>query len=69
MKCSRSSGFTIVELLIVLVIVGILATLVVTTFKGIQERKEGRSCDYYQNHKVEDLPAKCLDYFNAKRGY
>lgn len=35
---ARSSGFTIVELLIVIVVIGILATLVIVTFSGIQQK-------------------------------
>jgi prepilin-type N-terminal cleavage/methylation domain-containing protein len=35
---SKSKGFTIVELLIVIVVIGILATLVIVTFSGIQQR-------------------------------
>jgi prepilin-type N-terminal cleavage/methylation domain-containing protein len=34
----RSQGFTIVELLIVIVVIGILATLVIVTFTGIQQK-------------------------------
>ena len=34
----RQSGFTIVELLIVIVIIGILATLVIVTFSGVQQK-------------------------------
>ena len=34
----RQQGFTIVELLIVIVVIGILAALVITTFTGIQQR-------------------------------
>lgn len=34
----RQSGFTIVELLIVIVIIGILATLVIVTFAGVQQK-------------------------------
>src|SRR3569832_320111 len=33
-----SRGFTIVELLIVIVVIGILAALVVTTYNGIQQK-------------------------------
>jgi general secretion pathway protein G len=34
----KQGGFTIVELLIVIVVIGILATLVIVTFTGIQQR-------------------------------
>lgn len=34
----KQQGFTIVELLIVIVVIGILAALVITTFTGIQRR-------------------------------
>ncbi len=34
----KQQGFTIVELLIVIVVIGILATLVIVTFSGIQQR-------------------------------
>jgi general secretion pathway protein G len=35
---SKQRGFTIVELLIVIVVIGILAALVITTFSGIQQK-------------------------------
>jgi prepilin-type N-terminal cleavage/methylation domain-containing protein len=34
----KQTGFTIVELLIVIVVIGILAGLVITTFNGIQQK-------------------------------
>ena len=39
----KQEGFTIVELLIVIVVIGILAALVITTFSGIQ--KKGRDTE------------------------
>jgi prepilin-type N-terminal cleavage/methylation domain-containing protein len=43
----RNQGFTIVELLIVIVVIGILAALVITTYSGIQAkgRDSQRSAD------------------------
>ena len=38
MREIKNRGFTIVELLIVIVIIGILAALVITTYGGIQQR-------------------------------
>ncbi|MDX1765782.1 MAG: prepilin-type N-terminal cleavage/methylation domain-containing protein [Candidatus Saccharimonadales bacterium] len=38
MKQNRQTGFTIVELLIVIVVIGVLAALVLNTFRGIQDR-------------------------------
>jgi type II secretion system protein G len=35
---TKQQGFTIVELLIVIVVIGILAALVITTFTGIQQK-------------------------------
>jgi general secretion pathway protein G len=34
----KQEGFTIVELLIVIIVIGILATLVITTFTGVQQK-------------------------------
>lgn len=41
----RSSGFTIVELLIVIVIIGILAALVIVSYNGMQQRTNNTKQD------------------------
>lgn len=60
----RSSGFTIVELLIVIVVIGILATLVIVTFSGIQQK--GRN-----SQRQTDINAiqGHVEAFYAQNGY
>jgi prepilin-type N-terminal cleavage/methylation domain-containing protein len=60
---SRQSGFTIVELLIVIVVIGILAALVITTFSGIQQK--GR--DTKRQTDVKALHSQ-LEAFYAQNG-
>ena len=50
LKRRTQQGFTIVELLIVIVVIGILAALVLTTYNGIQQK--GRNTE-----RVTDLKA------------
>jgi prepilin-type N-terminal cleavage/methylation domain-containing protein len=63
-KRARSSGFTIVELLIVIVVIGILATLVIVTFTGIQQRARN-------SQRETDLKAiqSHVAAFYADKGY
>jgi len=62
-KKIRQSGFTIVELLIVIVVIGILATLVIVTFSGIQQkaRDTKRQTDIKALHSL-------LEAFYAQNG-
>ena len=60
----RQSGFTIVELLIVIVVIGILAALVITTYGGIQSkaRNSKRQVD------LQSLQTQ-LEAFFSQNGY
>lgn len=60
---SRQSGFTIVELLIVIVVIGILAAITIVAYNGIQQR--GR--DAQRRSDVASLQ-KALELFRAEKG-
>ena len=60
----RNQGFTIVELLIVIVVIGILALLVITTYSGIQQKARN-------SQRQSDLQAlqTQLEAFYSQNGY
>lgn len=60
----NKKGFTIVELLIVIVVIGILATLVIVTFTGIQQK--GRNS---QRQTDINAVASHVEAFNAQYGF
>jgi prepilin-type N-terminal cleavage/methylation domain-containing protein len=60
----RQSGFTIIELLIVIVVIGILAAIVISTFSGIQvkQRNSKRQTD------IQAIQTQ-LESFYSQNGY
>ena len=60
----RESGFTIIELLIVIVVIGILAGLVLNVFTGIQE--QGRDAE--RKTDLEAVEGQ-LEAYAAKNGF
>ena len=60
----RSKGFTIVELLIVIVVIAILATLVIVTFTGIQQKAR----DSQRQTDINALDSH-IEAFFASNGY
>ncbi len=59
------AGFTIIELLIVIAIIGILATLVLTNFQGAQAK--GR--DSVRKNDINSIYQKLEEYHNEQGGY
>jgi len=61
---NKQSGFTIVELLIVIVVIGILAGLVITTFSGIQQKAR----DTERETDIKAMHGQ-VEAFWAQKGY
>jgi len=64
-QLKRQSGFTIIELLIVIAIIGILATLVLTNFQGAQAK--GR--DTVRTSDMNSIYQKLEEFYNENGGY
>src|ERR1700733_9200630 len=60
----RNKGFTIVELLIVIVVIGILALLVITTYSGIQAKARNAK----RQTDIQSLQTQ-LEAFFSQNGY
>lgn len=65
LKKTSEKGFTIVELLIVIVVIGILAALVLNTFSGVQRRAR----DTERQTDVNSLATQLEVYYNDAGGY
>lgn len=59
----KERGFTIIELLIVIIVIGILATLVITTFSGIQRNARNRT----READINALHSQ-LEYYYGQNG-
>lgn len=57
LKNQKQSGFTIVELLIVIVVIGILAAITIVAFNGIQNRGKAASSQSMANSIVKKAEA------------
>lgn len=62
---NKQQGFTIVELLIVIVVIGILAALVITTFTGIQQKAR----DTERQTDIKALQGQIEAYYAQKGNY
>ncbi|HSX42690.1 MAG TPA: type II secretion system protein, partial [Candidatus Saccharimonadales bacterium] len=62
---NKSKGFTIVELLIVIVVIGILATLVIVTFTGIQQKAR----DSKRKTDISAIQAALESYYSSNNTY
>lgn len=62
---NRNQGFTIVELLIVIVVIGILAALVLNSFTGVQARAR----DTERRTDINAIATQLEVYYNDNGGY
>ncbi|MBL8158913.1 prepilin-type N-terminal cleavage/methylation domain-containing protein [Candidatus Saccharibacteria bacterium] len=65
---NRKAGFTIVELLIVIVVIGILAAIVLNTFSGVQARARNTERQTDIKGLSSQLEAFAVDPANANPG-
>ena len=65
LKKYSQKGFTIVELLIVIVVIGILAALVLNTFSGVQRRAR----DTERQTDINSIATQLEVYYNDNGGY
>ncbi|HET9850164.1 MAG TPA: prepilin-type N-terminal cleavage/methylation domain-containing protein [Candidatus Saccharimonadales bacterium] len=63
-KLKDKRGFTIVELLIVIIVIGILATLVITTYNGVQSKAR----DTKRKTDLNSIQGQ-VEAYNAQNGY
>lgn len=64
----KNGGFTIVELLIVIVVIGILAAITITAFNGIQERARNNQTISAVKEYSKLFRAYALDYQTYPNG-
>jgi prepilin-type N-terminal cleavage/methylation domain-containing protein len=65
LKINRQRGFTIVELLIVIVVIGILAALVIVQFTNVQARAR----DAERKSDIRALESKVAEYYALNGNY
>lgn len=62
-----NKGFTLIELIVVLAIIGILIGVVVSSYSAAKNKGKSNPCKEYENYKIENVPVKCYEYFKINR--
>lgn len=63
---SKSKSFTVIELIIVIVLIFSVMAVVFGVVDNSKTQRQNMGCEYYDSYLLENVPAKCLNYFINK---
>ncbi len=71
MKESRSKGFTLIELMVVIAILAILAAVAITSFQSYQKKAKAKELITIARGCAEEVISKCIEdsSFNPENNY
>lgn len=62
-----NKSFAFIKVIIMIVIITILVAIAIIIIRSYSSRS-GTSCEIYQNFTIQQVPVRCLEYFNLRGG-